>query len=394
MRQIPNPMITFFSVLVSILMVAVPVWAQEDIDYYTCGMHPSVKVSPQAYNKGDTKCPICHMPLTPVMKQAKQTETSDAMSAARLPNGQDRQDQHVISRVNIKDHELQRAGIQTEPVKKRHLFKEIRVVGTVAYDPKMAIAQDEYLSAVRTLEKIQEGQVSEITQRAESLVISSERKLRLLGLSEQQIRELKDERQVQTNLILPDKTVWIYGDVYEYELPWIKEDARVKVTSGSLPGEEFYGQISSINPVLDPQTRTLKFRALIDNPNLKLKPQMFVNIWISSHYIDMYDNHEVLSIPKNALLDTGSRQIVWVEKTQGSFEGREVTVGPLASVSGEQGQFYPVLNGLKDGESVVTSGNFLIDSQSQITGSAAASYGGALGDDNTQPRSSPAGHVH
>lgn len=165
-----------------------------EVSHYTCGMHPSVKVSVQNYKKGDTKCPICFMPLTPVQMGNAGDETFD---------------ENVISKVDIKLSELKLAGVQTETVEKRHLFKEIRAVGKVAYDPQMAIAQDEFISSVKAYEKAKTGGIQEIIERSESLIESSKRKMQLLGLNEQQIEELEKTKEVQSNLILPGEKMWI-----------------------------------------------------------------------------------------------------------------------------------------------------------------------------------------
>ena len=193
-------------------MVAVSDNAGE-ISHYTCGMHPSIRVSVENFDGGDTKCPICFMPLTSVTSQSNQTMEFD---------------EHVISKVEIKARALKLAGVQTEIVKKRKLFKEIRAVGRVAYDPELAIAQDEFISSIKSFEKSKTGEVSEIIGRSKSLVDSSRRKLFLLGLSEEQIEELEINKKVQMNLILPGEKMWIYGDVYEYELPWVKKGSYIK----------------------------------------------------------------------------------------------------------------------------------------------------------------------
>jgi len=186
--------------------------------------------------------------------------------------------------------------------------------------------------------------------------------------------------------------MWIYGDVYEYELNWVKEGSYIKAKPLSMAGEEFFGTIVSLNPVVDPMTRSVRFRALIENPNQKLKPEMYVDVEILSQYSNDQGDEDVLSIPKSALLDTGRRRIVWVVKDNGQFEGRAVEIGPEAIGHSEDlMRYYPVLKGLKEGERVVTNGNFLIDSQSQITGVASSSYGGAL--DSGEHKGS-AGHVH
>ena len=352
--------------------------AREEISHYTCGMHPSVHVSVENYKKGDTKCPICSMPLTPVMKP-------QASSAALTEN--------VISEVNIAAPELKLAGVRTERIEKRHLFKEIRTVGAVAFDPQLAVAQEEFLSSARSFEKAKMSSLPEVAERAERLLHSSWYKLKLLGLSDDQIEDLKNKKNVQTNLILPEKTMWIYGEIYEQDLPLVKQGAAITVTSDGLPGKNLKGTITSINPVLDKKTRTATFRALVDNQDLLLKPQMYVDVVIAIHYMSAEGEHAVVSMPKSALLDTGRRKIVWVDQGGGRFEGRAVQLGPeLTSGDNYEDRYYPVLGGLTEGEQVVTKGNFLIDSQSQITGVAASAYGGAIGDEEVSAQ--PAGHVH
>lgn len=429
-----------------------------NIDYYTCGMHPSVKILPRNYNE-EVMCPICNMKLTPVNKQETEQlkkgpqtpaesgvqrgerSVGSKIEGAYYGCGCDKKGQcpqcdlgkagekcscgqhsfeikghkmncpvcskplkklaqeevdklkGVVSRVKIKGEQVRLAGVKTTPVKRLHLYKEIRTVGRIAYDPKLAIAEEEFIASLKALDMIQEGKISEIKERARNLVESSSRRLRLLGLSEDQIKELEKTREVHTNLILPEKKMWIYGDVYEYELSWIKTGQKIKVTTSSLPGEEFNGIISSINPVLDPKTRSVTFRAEVDNLYLKLKPEMYVDIVIQSMYMGLGGEHMVLAISKDAILDTGTRQIVWIDKGNEEYEGRIVKTGPEATsiIDGKELKFYPILKGLNEGEAVVTKANFLIDSQSQISGVAATAYGGAL---EGEEKKTPSIHQH
>lgn len=299
----------------------------------------------------------------------------------------------VVSRVKIKGEQVKLAGVRTEPVRRLHLYKQIRTVGKVAYDPDLAITEEEFISALKVADKMKEGINVEVKERALSLAESSRRKLRLLGLSKEQIDELARTRKVHTSYILPEEKMWIYGEVYEYELGWVKPGEKVKVTTASLPGEEFQSVISSVNPVLDPKTRSVTFRVEVDNPGLKLRPEMYVDIIVMSMYVSPDGKHMVLAIPKTAVLDTGTRRIVWVDAGGGEYEGRTVEIGPeaVATVSGKQIKAYPLLKGLREGEQVVTKANFLIDSQSQISGAAGAAYGGALEGEKTK---APPIHQH
>jgi Cu(I)/Ag(I) efflux system membrane fusion protein len=438
-------------ILVLVLLVAITSCGRRDVShegriaqqeevvniaYYTCGMHPSVRISPEEYNKGNVNCPICNMKLTPVYTEESGTagayygcgvdtegkcphcdlgkadaecicgEHSFLIKGQKMecpvcsePLKKLTQEEvdklkGAVSRVKIKGEQARLAGVETESVSRHHLHKEIRTVGKVAYDPYLAITQEEFISSLKALDRINEGGISEIKERAANLAESSKRKLRLLGLSDKQIKELENTREIQTSLILPEEKMWIYGDVYEYEMSWVKSGEKVKVTTSSLPGEEFQGVISSVNPVLDPKTRSVTFRAEIDNPGLKLKPEMYVDVVIMSMYVSPSGEHMVLAVPKDAVLDTGVRKIVWLDVGSEEYEGRIVELGPEATaiVDGRSARFYPVLKGLSEGEKVVTKANFLIDSQSQITGVAAGAYSGAIGTEEG-PKAPPV-HQH
>ncbi|MFC1704036.1 efflux RND transporter periplasmic adaptor subunit [Candidatus Omnitrophota bacterium] len=395
--------------------------SESNIAYYTCGMHPSVKVSAEEFENGNTMCPICNMMLTPVQTdvqeqaeyygcgcvgeehvfQMKDMEGKNCpicdMPLKKLTEAEADSLKGVVGKVKIKGEQARLAGVQTETAKKLHLYEEIRTVGRVAYDPQLAIAQEEFISSLKASDKMQEGGISEIKERASNLVESARRKLILLGLSIEQIQELEKTKEIYSGLILPEEKMWIYGDVYEYELSWLKVGDKVKVTAASLAGEEIFGIISSVNPVLDAKTRSVRFRAEVDNPNLKLKPEMYVDVVIMGMYTDAEGAHMVLAVPKDAVLDTGIRKIIWIDKGSGEYEGREVQVGPeaTATIDEKEAKFYPILSGVAEGEKVVTRANFLIDSQSQISGVAASAYGGALGadDEKGSPKGAP-GHVH
>jgi len=422
-----------------------------EIRYYTCGMHPSVRVSSQNYDRGNINCPICNMSLTPVYLEEsvkEKTETKkilfyrnpmnpsitskfaakDQMGMDYIPVYEDvgkeadyygcgmQGAEHVYmiqgnenmicpmcdmplkklskdeadklrgvaGRVKIKQSELDLAGVKSSRLAKRHLFKEIRTVGKVAYDPQLAIAQEEFVSALNSLDKVKQGGIPEIIDRTTSFVESVKRKLMLLGLSLDQIKEIEIKREVEKGFVLPGEKMWIYGEVYEYELGWIKSGQEIRVTTSSIPGEEFLGVILSINPALNPKTRSVTFRAQVDNPGLKLKSQMYVDVTVMSMYISAEEEDLVLAIPKSAVLDTGTRKIAWIDLGEGQYEGRLIEVGPqaISEVDGEALKFYPVLKGVKGGDLVVVSANFLIDSQSQLSGVTSSAYSGALEGEN------------
>ena len=454
--------------------------------YWTCGMHPSVRVSDAEYKKGNKKCPVCSMPLIPVSPEAagnseeayygcgvkeeghcphcdggnpdakcicgdhsfvekgeklkscpvcgkplKKIDTKDLTASkaagvrmkpaaarkilyyrnpmnpnvtsavpAKDPMGMDyipvyeEESQGVeamsempyVSRIKLGPELIKRAGVRTVIAKKHKLHKTLRTVGVVAYDPELAVAQEEFLTAIETREKVSMSTDPDVIERADDLIQKSRFKLRLLGMAEDEIDDLMKKGKAELNLVLPEDKAWIYADVYEYELGWVKPGQLVKISLTAYPGEEFMGVVKSISPVIDQKTRSAKVRIEADNKDDKLKPKMYADVVIESEYSLPDGAKEALAIPKEAIIDTGERKVAYVAKGAGEFFGRSVVVGPeaVADIDGNQFKVYPVLNGIQEGEAVVTDGNFLIDSQSQISGIASSVYGGALGKDESK----------
>jgi Cu(I)/Ag(I) efflux system membrane fusion protein/cobalt-zinc-cadmium efflux system membrane fusion protein len=242
------------------------------------------------------------------------------------------------------------------------------------YSPELVSAQQEYLIALKAGKTLGE---------ASSILNSAREKLRLWDVTDSQVEELGRTGQfkkivtvyspgsgivIEKNVVQGQKimagenlfkiadlsTVWVLGEVYEYELPFIKTGQEVKISLSYYPGEAFIGKIIYVYPYLKPETRTNQVRIEIANPGLKFKPEMFANLAIHVDY------GTKLAVPADAVLDAGVSKIVFVAKGDGYFEPREVTLG----VKGED--VYEVLDGLSDGENVVTSANFLIDSESSL----------------------------
>jgi membrane fusion protein, copper/silver efflux system len=429
-----------------------------DISHYTCGMHPSVKVSVEDYDKGDVNCPICNMKLVPVKKEVgsslkkvasahqhaekgkkilfyrnpmnpsitSKVPTKDDMGMDFIPVYQEESNEiqyygcgmkgvehvytlkeledkgikdmicpgctgklrkltkeeaeklkGVIKKVSINTEEIKLADIKTEIVERLRLHKELRAVAKVAYDIKLYRAQAEYLSALSLKSKMGNA-LGQIQDSATSLITSAERKLFIMGMNKPEIKNLAKSGAADESLILPSKKSWVYGNIYENEISWIKEGAEVEIFSESFPGEKFLGKISSINPIVDSKTRTLVFRAQVKNPKIKLKPEMFVDTIIKTKYISPRGEKEVLAVRANAVLNTGTRTILWVQMANGKYEARNIIKGNESYTLKYPGiKFVPILSGVKEGERIVLKGNFLIDSQSQITGVSSA-YGGSL----------------
>jgi len=321
-------------------------------DLYYCPMHPGFTSD----KPGD--CGICGMKLV------KPVPMKDSMGMDYVPVYE--QGVGGESGIYISPERQQFIGVKKETVQKRKLTHQILTVGKIAYNPELYVAQQEYLQALKTKNALS---ASSIVQQSDSLVEAAERKLLLLGMSEEQIKELAKQNKPQGNLYLPAKenTVWVYMTIYEYEIGLIKEGILAEIESIAFPGEKFSGKITSITPVLDPMTRSVQARAEVDNPGHKLKPEMFVNVKIN------VDLGEKLAVSEEAIINTGKRTLVVVTNEKGNFLSKEVKLGQSAE------GFYEVLEGLSEGETIVTSGNFLIDSesrlQSAISGSAEHKHG-------------------
>lgn len=282
--------------------------------------------------------------------------------------------QESIVKINTTQQQL--IGVKTEAVIKRPLMRMIRTVAKIAYDPELYKAQAEFIQAYKTREAVKSNQSPELNQRLEALVVASAFKLKLQGLSDEQIEELKTRVTSDRSLLISDTLspyVWAYLTIYEYDLGSIKAGDHVLLTTIAYPGEEFSGKIVAIDPVLDMNTRSVRARVQIDNPQNKLKPNMYGDAFI---HLDL---GERLAVPKEAVLDTGLRKIVYIDLGKGQFKAQEVELGPeaVAVADGQESKFFPVIKGLSENEIVVTTGNFLIDSQSQLTGGMSALWGGA-----------------
>lgn len=336
----------------------------------------------QPKGKDKNKVLFYRNPMNPQITSPAPMKDEMGMDYIPVYEGQEggqAKEEGVVSRVHIRQEQAQLAGVVIEPVSKIALFKEIRAVGKIAYDPDLAVSQEEFLTALETRQKVSNSPDPAVIERAQDLLQKSRFKLRLLGMSDEEIDELEADRKAQMSLVLPEDKAWVYADIFEYDLSWVRQGEAAKVTTTAYPGEVFQGIIKSISPVLDPKTRTARIRLQIDNPEKKLKPEMYANVVIQSVYKGSGGDKEVLAVPQEAVLDTGVRKIVYVDAGNGTFLGKEVKLGPLASaaVNGRQQPFYPVLEGLEAGERIVTKGNFLIDSQSQLSGGMSVLWGGS-----------------
>jgi membrane fusion protein, copper/silver efflux system len=353
------------------------------------------------------------MPGMPGMAPQGQAEKSAGEAQAEAPA------------IEISPEKQQLIGVKIAVVSVRHLRKVIKTVGRIEYDerqlrtvntkvegwieklyidytgryvqkgepmaelysPELLATQEEYLSILKWRSgKATETQTgSMISKDAEALVEAAKKRLQRYDISEQQIRELEQTGKARRTLIIYSptngyvvqkmalqgmrvmpgeklfdvadlSTVWVIADVYEYELSSIRVGETASISLSYIPGKEFKSKIEYVYPTLSGETRTARVRFSIPNPDGRLKPQMYSTVEIKINL------GSKLAIPDDAVIDTGARQIVYVDKGDGYFEPREVMLGLRAE------GYREVLMGLKVGEKVASSAAFLIDSEAQLKG--------------------------
>ena len=310
---------------------------RKNILYWTDPMLPGYKSDKPG------KSPM-GMEMVPVYEE----ERGGAAEEADAPTG--------YASILISPQKQQLIGVKTAPVQRKHLVKTIRASGTIAHDPELYQAQAEYTQAIQGLEQAKRSATAEVIEQAQRVVDASEIRLKHLGLNDELIQETARRGAPQHSLLFahPGEPVWMYAQVYEDDLPLVRVGQVVSVETPALAGQVFRGTIRAMDQMVDPATRTTRIRAELENPEGQLKPDMYVNTSIA---VDIGD---VLAVPVEAVFATGQRNMVFVDKGRGLFEPRDVTVGARADADAA------ITAGLNEGEVVVTSGNFLIDSESRL----------------------------
>lgn len=325
----------------------------------------------------------------------------------------------------------QRIGVTTGVVEMRPFEKTVRAAGTVAYDerrikqvnlrvagwvtglaanftgqfvqageplltiysPELAATQAEYRLALRTRARLGQSVTEPIRTGADEQVAAARARLRFLNLSDEQIAALDEAApSAETTLVAPLSgvitkkmalqgmyatpdmplyeiadlsTVWVYADVYEQDLPLVAAGQTAAVTFAAYPSQQFAGRVIFIDPVLSPETRTARVRMEFANPDRRLKPGMYGDVTIQ------VKRPPVLAVPREAVLDSGTRTLAFLDLGDGRFEPREIKIGRTFD------DYTEIVAGLQAGDTVVTSGTFLIDSESKLM--AATNMMGALG---------------
>jgi Cu(I)/Ag(I) efflux system membrane fusion protein/cobalt-zinc-cadmium efflux system membrane fusion protein len=253
------------------------------------------------------------------------------------------------------------------------------------YSPALVSAQEEFLLARNSSQTLAESSFPSIADGARRLLDASRRRLKLWDISERQIARLEKSGEVAKTLTLyapydgivnmkmvregqfiksgmellmisDISKVWVYADIYEYEMPWVKVGQKAKIILPYVGSDPIESEVSYIYPFVEPKTRTIKARFDIDNPDFTLKPDMYVNVRLETEPVK-----DALTVPVEAVLHSGEKQTVFVALGEGKFEPRLVKTG----VQSEAGDI-EIVQGLLEGEHVVISAQFMLDSESKL----------------------------
>jgi len=353
--------------------------------------------------------------MAPASTEAAQNGLSGPESASTAPH------EASLVPVQLSPERMQSIGVRMGRVERKMVGDEIRATGNVAvdetklayvqvrysgyiqkvfadatyqylrkgqplftiYSPDLAATEREYLVAKQNQQRVAGSTVRGVAESAASLLSAASERLKQWGVPERELARLESTGQVQQELqvdspasgyiternALPNltvqpetrlysvadlSTVWIFAEVFQNDLGRIKVGDRATLTVDTYPGRNFEGRVNFIYPQVDTTTRTARVRMIFANPGLKLTPGMFVNTVLQVRAGTQ------LVIPASGVLQSGTRQVVFVNRGGGYLEPREVELGARA------GEDFIVLKGLKEGEEIVTSANFLIDSESQL----------------------------
>jgi len=377
---------------------------------YNCPMHPSY-ISDRP---GD--CPICGMKLVPIVEEVGGPRAAAAGNIAEAGPAMAGQ-----AAIYLSPEKQQLIGLRTEEARREPMVKTLRTVGQVTadetrvsrvfskvsgwvdklyvnftgtmvrkgqpllsiYSPDLVATQEEYLLALRASRRLQQSPFTEISEGGGSLLAATRRRLELWDVSPGQIRRIEQagspiksitlyspatgyvmEKPVLEGQKVDGSTslmvvadlgvVWVQAEFYEQDFSLVRVGDRATLTANAYPGRSWSGVIDYIYPSVDPQTRTLRARLRFSNRDMILKPGMYANLVIEKRL------GERITVPEEGVLDSGTRQIVFLSKGDGHFEPRQVTLGERADGRRE------VLSGLSPGERIVSSGNFLVDSESRL----------------------------
>jgi Cu(I)/Ag(I) efflux system membrane fusion protein/cobalt-zinc-cadmium efflux system membrane fusion protein len=253
------------------------------------------------------------------------------------------------------------------------------------YSPELLTAQEEYLLGLQQYKSLSIDIFPRLKEAALRLVEASRTRLRYWDLTEEQIKQIEQIGEIrktvkvyspatgvvikksvfeghnvkageQLYVVADLSTVWVDVDIYEYELPWVQQGMAADMELAYIPGKRFEGKVLYIYPFLEEKTRTAKLRLQFANTGYELKPAMYANI-----YLESTTDKDSLVIPQEAVIDSGVRKVVFVSLGKGKFQPRDVKIG----VEGNNNELQ-VLEGLQEGEEIVVSAQFMLDSESRL----------------------------
>jgi Cu(I)/Ag(I) efflux system membrane fusion protein len=371
---------------------------------------------------GEPKALYYRNPMNPAITSPVPAQDDMGMDYIPVYADDGQSDSEPTGTVKIDPVTIQNIGVRTAIAKKRELSHAIHAVGQIDYNeeklarlhpkvkgwveklrvdttgssvrkgdillsiysPQLVSSQEEYLLALKNLQVLQNSPFDDIRSGAEQLVKSSRERLELLDVPPHQIKELETTHEIKKRIhihspfdgivmkvgiregqyatpqnelyMLADlDKVWVYVDVYEYELPWLNVNDKASMTVAAVPGKTFEGEVAYIYPYMERKTRTARVRLEFDNRDMKLKPGMFAKVTLhAGRKVD------AVVIPAEAIVRSGNREQVFIVREAGKFEPREVRLGLAAE------GLVQILDGVEVGEKVVTSSQFLIDSESKL----------------------------
>src|SRR4051812_17123171 len=338
--------------------------------YWVDPMHPSY------HSDKPGKAPDCGMDLVAVYDEPKSTQLIGVKTGVAEMRALGRE-VRTVGRIAVDETRLYKVSTKFEGyIDKLHVNvtgQQIRRGQPLfsVYSPDLLATQQEYLLALRA------------AKQSPSLLEAAKQRLLLWDITPSDVRELERSGIARKSLTITAPTsgyvlnkiavdgarvmpgeplfeianldrVWLLADVYESELPYIRNGAAATMTLSYIPSRTWKGRVSFIAPTVDPMTRTVKVRIEFDNHDATLKPDMFADVVIDQ------PSRNVIAVPDSAVLQTGTRNIVYVMKADGTFDRREVTLGT------KEGELREIRNGLAAGEKVATEANFLIDSEARL----------------------------
>jgi RND family efflux transporter MFP subunit len=374
-----------------------------------------------------------------VPAQAQDTETASFSKAS------ERAVSETVSAAQLSEEEQAQIGVQTVAVERRNLRRTLSAVAQVEqpetelasvsarvsgridklfvdftgqpvhrgqeialiYSPEIFSTAEEYRLALENRKRLGSRAELQAVSSADDLVAATRRRLELWGLTTQQIDGIASSQKPQIDLpiyspangIVTERKVtegqyvsageslytlsdlskvWVKAELYQPDIASVRIGETAEITWDSN-NSNTHGRVAFIDPMVNPQTRTASVRIQVPNPNMRLRPGMFVDVQFA-----MPEGNDVLAVPRSAVVNTGRHKIVYVSTGNGNFDGKEVRLGEPVD------QYYPVLAGLRAGDRVVVQGNFLIDSQTRITGGMTGLFGGSTQYESGQAAASSA----